>query len=363
MHDAITKAASLVEANRYIQEFRGRIVVVKVGGSVQEDDEKLKALLTDVSFMSAVGIRPIIVHGGGKKISAAMQSAGLVPRFIQGRRYTDARTLEIAEHILVEEINAGLVDHLNESGCKAIGLHSRGSCVLFAERLLLPDPATGELLDLGLVGRVNEVNTTLLSALCAEGIVPVIAPVALSRDERDRSWAATPGDARASSEHAGWKLNVNADTAAARVAKAIGAAKLVMCSDTPGIRTDNDDENSYASTLTRSQIADLVDRGVIGEGMLPKVEACLIALEGGVPKAHVIDGRVPHSILLEIYTDAGVGTQIVLEDGSANGAGVSCDGSVLKAVGESRPSAGHELVQRARAAVGTTSGVATPARG
>ncbi len=295
---AIRKAAALVEAHQYIQRFRDKIVVVKVGGSVQDDEVKLRALLTDVAFMSGVGMRPVIVHGGGKSITRAMKDSGLEARFVQGRRYTDRATLEIAERVLVEEINKGLVDQLNASGSRAVGLHSRGSCVIFAEKIKLKDPGTGEDLDLGYVGQVAEVNTVLLNALCEDGFVPVIAPIALALPGADNGF---------------WKFNVNADTAAARVAAALGAAKLVMCSDTHGIRGDRDDESSYFSSLTRREIEDLIQRGVIGEGMLPKVEACLIALAGGVPKAHIIDGQLPHSILQEIYTDEGVGTQIVLE--------------------------------------------------
>lgn len=297
MEAAHQKAAALVEAHRYIQRFRDRIVVVKVGGSVQEDEDKLRALLTDISFMAAVGMRPIIVHGGGKAITAAMNAAGLQAKFVQGRRYTDRATLEIAERVLVNDINKFIVDHLNEVGSWAIGLHSLGSCVLFGERLYLGGPG-GEKIDIGYVGNVTDVNTVLLNALCEDGYVPVIAPIAVSRGEP--------------SEEGVWKLNINADTAAGVVAASLKAEKLVMMSDTNGIRTDPKSIDSYVSTLTRAEIDSLVKVGVIGEGMLPKVEACITALEAGVPKAHIIDGRLPHSLLLEIYTDAGVGTQIIL---------------------------------------------------
>lgn len=299
MEAARQKAAALVEAHRYIQRFRDKIVVVKVGGSVQEDEDKLRALLTDISFMAAVGMRPVIVHGGGKAITAAMGASGLEARFVQGRRYTDRATLEIAERVLVDEINGMIVDHLNEVGSLALGLHSLGSCVLFGERLYLSDPKNGDKIDIGYVGNVTEVNTVLLRALCEDGYVPVLAPIAVSRSQ--------------SSEEGVWKLNINADTAAGVVAASLKAEKLVMMSDTNGIRTDPKQADSYASTLTRAEIAKLVGVGVIGEGMLPKVEACITALEAGVPKAHIVDGRVAHSLLLEIYTDAGVGTQIILE--------------------------------------------------
>lgn len=303
MDAAVEKAVALIEAHRYIQSFRDKIVVVKVGGSVQEDEDKLRSLLTDVAFMSAVGMRPVIVHGGGKAITQAMAAAGIEAKFVQGRRYTDRATLEIAEDVLVNQINKGLVKHLCDSGSTAIGLHSLGSCVLFGERLYLSGTPNGsaknaeEKIDIGYVGRVTEVNTVLLRALCEDGFIPVLAPIAVCR---------------AASSEGVWKLNINADTAAGVVAAQLRAEKLVMMSDTNGIRTDPDNPDSYASNLTRAQIDRLIAIGVIGEGMLPKVEACLTALEGGVTKAHIIDGRIPHSILLEIYTDAGVGTQIVL---------------------------------------------------
>jgi acetylglutamate kinase len=232
-----------------------------------------------------------------------MDEAGLKARFIQGRRYTDRATLEIAERVLVNDCNRFLVDNLNASGSRAIGLHSLGSCVLLADRMTVSDAATGAPIDLGYVGTVSQVNTVLVAALCEDGYIPVIAPVAMARPGAE----VAPSDPGAPG-----KFNVNADTAAGHVAGALGAEKLVVLSDTHGIRTDPDKADSYASALTHAQIDGMVRSGVIGEGMLPKVEACLIALNAGVPKAHIIDGRIPHSLLLEIYTDEGIGTQITL---------------------------------------------------
>ncbi len=311
MNVALEKAVALAEAHRYIRSFRDKIVVVKVGGSIQEDQDKMRALMADIAFLSTVGMRPVVVHGGGKSITEAMAKAGLEARFIQGRRYTDRKTLEIAERILVNEVNRELVEYLTDAGARAIGLHSMGSCVLFAQRLFLRDEK-GAKVDLGYVGNVTEVNTVLLDAICEDGYIPVIAPVAIARPSQDEG-------ENAHENHDGVsKLNVNADTAAGHIAAALGAEKLVVCSDTNGIRTDPKDPDSYASTLTRREIDRLVAQGVIGEGMLPKVEACLIAMRGvpgkpGVPKTHIIDGRVAHSLLLEIYTDDGVGTQIILD--------------------------------------------------
>ncbi len=296
MNSAIDKAAALIEALQYIQTFRDKIVVVKVGGSVQEDDDRMRALLTDVSFMASVGIRPVIVHGGGKAITAAMEKDGLKANFVKGRRYTDRQTLEIVERVLVNEINADLVQFLNDAGARAIGLHSMGSCVIFGERMFMGEGK--DKADLGFVGEVNEVNTVLINALCEDGFIPVIAPIAVCKS---------------SGPEGVWKLNCNADDAAGKIAAALKAEKLVMMSDTHGIRTDPKDPDSYASTLTRAEIDRMIVSGAIGEGMLPKVDACLTALAAGVPKAHIIDGRIPHSVLLEIYTDAGIGTQIVLK--------------------------------------------------
>jgi acetylglutamate kinase len=290
VEQAIAKAGALIEAMEYIQGFRGRTVVVKLGGSVIDDEQLQKQLLTDVAFMATVGMRPIIVHGGGKAITQAMNDAGLEPIWVQGLRYTDERTLTIAEHTLIQKINKPICDTLQGLGCKPMALHSLSSCVLFAEPMRLAGE-NGRKMDVGLVGRITDVNGPLLKALCAAGTIAVIAPVA-----RDR---------------AGGKLNINADTAAGMVAAAVEAEKLVMVSDTHGIRRDINDPNSIISSVDESQIAGMIESGIISGAMLPKVEACLTALKGGVKKAHIIDGRIPHSLLLEIYTEKGIGTQII----------------------------------------------------
>ncbi len=290
MEEAIAKAGALIEAMEYIRSFRGRIVVVKLGGSVLDDIGLRKKLLTDIAFMATVGMQPVIVHGGGKAITKAMNDAGLEPVWVQGLRYTDERTLAIAEHTLVHKINTPICETLTELGCEPMGLHSLSSCVLSAEPLRLSGE-NGRKLDLGLVGRIIDINATLLKTLCAAGTIPVIAPVA-----RDK---------------AGGKLNVNADSAAGKVAAAVGAEKLVVVSDTHGILADLNDPASRVSSVDETKIADMIDTGIIANAMLPKVEACLTALNGGVKKAHIIDGRIQHSLLLEIYTDEGIGTQII----------------------------------------------------
>jgi len=292
VEEAIAKAGALIEAMEYIRRFRRRIVVVKLGGSVLEDTSLQKKLLTDIAFMATVGMQPIIVHGGGKAITKAMNEAGLEAVWVQGRRYTDERTLTIAEHTLVHKINTPICETLTELGCQPMGLHSLSSCVLFAETLRLAGE-DGRKLDLGLVGQVVDINAPLLKTLCADGTIPVIASVAKDK--------------------AGGKLNVNADSAAGKVAAEVIAEKLVVVSDTHGILTDLEDPDSTASSLDEAQIKDMIAAGVIAGAMFPKVEACLTALDAGVKKAHIIDGRIEHSLLLEIYTDKGIGTQIIKE--------------------------------------------------
>jgi acetylglutamate kinase len=285
------KANALIEALGYIQRFNEKIVVVKLGGSFMDNDDEFRQVLTDIVFMQAVGMRPIVVHGGGKAITHAMKKAGLQAQFVQGRRYTDERTLAIAEHVLCNDINGFIVSTINVLGGKSMPLTSLTSTALFAEKMFLTG-ANGEHIDIGQVGQVTWVNAALLQALCQADFIPVIAPIA-----RDA---------------AGEKLNVNADTAAGHVAAACKAEKMVLVSDTHGIRAKKDDANSLLRSITKSQIQNLVKGGEIGEGMLPKVESCIIALDGGVKKAHIIDGRFPHSLLLEIYSDQGVGTEILL---------------------------------------------------
>ncbi|MDH7599081.1 MAG: acetylglutamate kinase [Sedimentisphaerales bacterium] len=297
MEQAIVKADALIEAMAYIRGFRGKIVVVKLGGSVLDDPHLQRQMLTDVAFMETVGIRPIIVHGGGKAITRAMNEAGLEPVWVQGRRYTDQRTLTIAEHTLIQKVNTPICKTLEELGCNCMPLHSLTSCVLFAEPLRLAGE-NGRKIDLGLVGKVTEVNSKVLTTLCEDGIIPVIASIAQDK--------------------LGGKLNVNADSAAGMVAAAVKAEKLVVVSDTHGVRRDKDDPNSWISSLNATQIKQMIDSGQIAGGMIPKIEACLMALEAGVRKAHIIDGRIPHSLLLEIYTEKGIGTEILRDPSLTN---------------------------------------------
>jgi len=292
MDDAIRKARVLVEALSWIQRFRDRYVVVKLGGSALEEPEAVHRCLGDVIFMEAVGMRPILVHGGGKSISAAMQAAGIPPRFVQGRRYTDDATMEIVARVLAEEICESLVDEIRRQGGRAIGMHYRSMNVLVGEQLQLPG-ADGQPVDLGRVGQVVDIQREALLAMCRSGTIPVLPSVALDRD--------------------GQKLNVNADTAAAALARMLKAEKLVFLSDVPGIFRDRKDPATLISHLTARQCRELIADGTIDAGMVPKVEAALEALAAGVKKIHIVDAGLPHSLLLEVYQDRGVGTEIVAE--------------------------------------------------
>ena len=295
MDDAIRKAEALIEARSYIRMFRDRLTVIKLGGSAMEDAAALEATLQDVVFMETVGMRPILVHGGGKPIDRAMARSGLKPRKIQGRRHTDAATLDIVVNVLLHEINEGIVRHIRRLGGRAVGLHSGSLQSLFGERLRLPG-GDGKPIDLGFVGRVTRVDSSLIESFCAGGVVPVIPSVAVDcAEDRPDGW-----------------LNVNADTAAAAVAVHLRAEKLVFLTDTPGILMDRARPESLLPSLDSAGCQDLIARHVIEEGMIPKVEACLDSLRAGVRKTHMIDGRLRHSLLLEIYTDRGVGTEITL---------------------------------------------------
>jgi acetylglutamate kinase len=291
MDNAIRKAETLIEALSYIRQFRDRLIVIKLGGSAMEDPETLADTLQDVVFMETVGLRPVLVHGGGKPIDRAMAEAGLKPRKVQGRRYTDEATLAIVVRVLMEEINVGIETQIRRLGGRAVGPHRGAIQYLAGERLLLDGPG-GEKFDLGRVGKVTQVDVELLRDFCAGGVVPVIPSLAIDAS----------GD---------W-LNVNADTAAAAVAAQLRAEKLVLLTDTPGILLDRRNAASLQPSLDLPHCRELIRRGVIEEGMIPKVEACFEALEAGVKKTHIIDGRLRHSLLLEIYTDQGVGTEIVL---------------------------------------------------
>jgi acetylglutamate kinase len=300
--EAIRKADVLIEAMGFIRKFHGKFTVIKLGGSVMEDPETLRALLVDVVFMQTVGMRPVVVHGGGKAITVAMEKAGLTPHFVQGRRFTDLPTLTIVARVLAEEINADIERHINKFGGRASGLHHKTHQCLFGRKLWLENGPTGRI-DLGYVGEVTSVDVPPIENLCLAGVVPVLP--SLAEDEHEE----------------GQLLNVNADTAAAAVAQWIQAEKLVFLTDTAGILLDKNEPASLIRGLTPDGCRDLIANGVIDRGMIPKVEACLTSLEAGVKKTHIIDGRLPHALLLEIFTKSGIGTEIVRDEASPAPAG------------------------------------------
>jgi acetylglutamate kinase len=289
---AIKKADVLIEALEWIRKFRDKVTVIKLGGSVMEDPNSLRHLLLDIVFMETVGMRPVVVHGGGAAINRAMAEAGLEPRFIQGRRYTDAATRDIVERVLAYETNNHIATRLEELGGRAAPLNFRTTNVLYGRKLKLAQPS-GEEADLGFVGEVTRVDRSTIENLCYAKIVPVIPSMCV--DER------------------GEKLNVNADTAATAVAQSLGAEKLVYLSDVPGVLRDKRDPSSLVHSLTAREAREMIASGAIDSGMIPKVEACLETLDRGVRKVHIVDGRVRHSLLLEVYTSRGVGTEITRE--------------------------------------------------
>jgi acetylglutamate kinase len=289
MQKLIEKADVLVEALPYIQKFRGEIIVVKLGGSAQEDKQHAEGILEDVAFMECVGMRPVVVHGGGKAITRRMKERGIEARFVKGLRVTCEDAIKVVEQVINEEINPELVAVLKRFGATAQGL--RGQDVLTVIRKTEVDDQSGKVLDWGFVGEPGEVDPQPIMDLVNQGIVPVITPLGRGAD--------------------GLTHNVNADHAAAAIAGALKARKLAFVTDVPGLLRNPEDPESILSTLRISEVEELIAQGVISGGMLPKVQSGVEALRAGVRKIHMIDGRMPHSLLLEIFTDKGVGTEIV----------------------------------------------------
>lgn len=287
---AMEKADVLIEALEWIRRFRDKITVIKLGGSVMEDENALRHLLLDIIFMRTVGMRPVVVHGGGAAITREMARCGLEPRFIEGRRFTDEKVLEVVERVLAYETNEHIFRRMEELGGRAAPLNFRTTNVLFGQRTTAPGK-DGETIDLGFVGRITRVDRTTIDNLCYAGIVPVIPSMCVDQENQ--------------------KLNVNADDAATAVAQAMHADKLVFLSDVNGVRRNKLDPTSLIHSLSAAEARELIASGAIESGMIPKVQACLETLAHGVSKIHIIDGRLRHSLMLEIYTSSGVGTEIV----------------------------------------------------
>ncbi|MDR4494698.1 MAG: acetylglutamate kinase [Nitrospirales bacterium] len=296
MNRLIKKADTLIEALPYIRSFAGKSVVIKYGGNAMVKPELKEGFAEDVVLLKYVGLKPIIVHGGGPQINFMLDKLCIEARFLHGVRVTDEATMEIVEMVLGGKINKEIVSFLNQHGAKAVGLTGKDGQLLTTKpfnpkSLVHKYSGSKEILqpeDYGLVGEVSHVDTKLLDTLEDANFIPVIAPIGV--DSKGKTY------------------NINADLVAGSVAAAVQAEKLLVLSDVKGIR---DAKNRHVSTLSRKDMERMVKKQVIREGMLPKVHACLTALQGGVQKAHIIDGRIPHAILLEIFTDKGIGTEIV----------------------------------------------------
>ena len=288
--DQIGKAGVLIEALPYLQRFRGQTFLIKFGGSAMDDPDLVEGLLRDIVFLEVAGINPVVVHGGGKAISKAMTEAGLEAKFVGGLRVTDEKTIGIVERVLFENVNRDLVDTINRYGGRAVGLH--GKSVFIGKKNPPVKGEDGQPVDLGFVGTVHDFRPDEVLAAVAREAVPVISPVACEEGTNSA-------------------LNVNADIAAASLAGRLKAAKFVYISDVLGVMRDPADAASLLPSLNRAEVEKLVNERVITGGMIPKVRSALSALDAGVQKVHMIDGRIPHSLLLEIFTKSGIGTEIV----------------------------------------------------
>ncbi|MEY2440129.1 MAG: acetylglutamate kinase [Verrucomicrobiota bacterium] len=291
MEEVITKAATLLEALPYMQRFRSQIFVVKYGGSFMDasDPDVRHRVARDIVFLEAVGINPVVVHGGGKAITRALEAAGIQAQFVQGHRVTDSATAEVVDRVLSREINPDIVKAIQNFGGKARGF--AGSDI-FRCRKFSPQNETGEPVDVGFVGEVYDVNIEPLRECIRRSVTPVISPTARG--------------------FAGKIYNCNADIAAAQTAIALKARRLVFMSDVPGLLRKPGDDSTLVSHLSAAEVPALKQKGIVAEGMIPKVDSAIAAIESGVEKVQFVDGRIPHSVLLEIFTDAGVGTEVVL---------------------------------------------------
>jgi acetylglutamate kinase len=283
------RAETLLEALPYLQSFRGGIFLIKYGGSTMEAEEQVERFLIDIAFLDAVGIRVVLVHGGGKAINARMREQGLTPQFVGGLRVTDATTVEIVRTVLDEEVNPDIVDQLAKLGVKAVGISGRE---VFTAKKLPPVKGTdGKEIDLGFVGEADEVNPDPVRRILAQNAVPIISPLgALSTGE---------------------PMNINADVSASALAAALPATKLIFLSDVPGLMHDPADNNSLIHSLTAAQTEELIERGIIAGGMIPKVRSATKALANGLGKVHLLGAGVPHAVLLEAFSEEGIGTEII----------------------------------------------------
>ena len=283
---ALEKAGVLIEALPYIQKFNRKIVVVKYGGSAMSNEELQRNVIKDVVLLKLVGFKPIIVHGGGKEISKWVEKVGMEARFVNGLRVTDADTMEIAEMVL-NKVNKRLVTMVEELGVQSVGLSGKDGGLLKVEKKY----SDGQ--DIGFVGNITDVNPKVLYDMLEKDFLPIVAPIGLDNEFQT--------------------YNINADDAACAIAKAVGAEKLAFLTDIEGLYRDFNDKSSFISRLSATEAQELIDSGMIGGGMLPKLGNCTDAIRNGVNRVHILDGRIPHSLLLEVFTNKGVGTAIVAD--------------------------------------------------
>jgi len=292
MKEIIRKAEVLIDALPYIRNFYGKTLVIKYGGAAQTKDELKESFSQDIAMLNFIGIRTVIVHGGGPKISATMEKMGKKPEFVHGQRVTDQETMDIVEMVLGGLVNKEIVSLINKHGGKAVGLSGKDGGLIRAHKKIIknitPETGVSEIVDLGLVGEVTAIDPAVLDGLEKNGFIPVISPIGVGP--------------------LGETLNINADYVASAVAAALKAEKLILLTDVAGLL---DKSGTVISTLKKSQISRLVKNGTITGGMLPKVQACTRALDEGVNKTHIVDGRIPHCLLLEIFTKEGIGTEIL----------------------------------------------------
>ena len=287
----IHKANILIEALPYMQAYRDKTILIKFGGSAMDDPELVKSLMRDIVVLEAMGMNPVVVHGGGKAISKAMAEAGLEARFVNGLRVTTREAIDIVEKTLSGEINPGLVDMIRTSGGSAVGIP--GTSVFVGEKLMERD-TEGNPIDIGMVGQVIGCQLSRVEEALSLQLIPVISPLARELGTRQ-------------------SLNVNADLAAAALARELKPVKLIYISDVPGLLLDPNDKTEIVKSINRKEAFELIEKGIISGGMIPKVKSAVDALNAGVRKVHFIDGRLPHTILLEIFTPEGIGTEIVRE--------------------------------------------------
>ena len=286
------KAAILVEALPYIQEFYGKTVVIKYGGNAMVSDDLKEKVMEDIALLKYVGVRPVIIHGGGPEITGFLKKVGKETSFVSGLRVTDEETVEIAEMVLDGKVNSEIVNLLNHRGVKAVGISGKDAGLIRAKKKLATvyDGDDKKKVDIGYVGQVEDVDTGILDDLLEGGYIPVIAPIGVDED--------------------GMSYNINADYVAAEIAGALHAEKLLLLTDIEGVYKDYHDKSTFLSTLTQAEAREYIKTGVISGGMIPKIEACLRALDAGAGKSHIIDGRMPQAILLELLTSKGIGTQV-----------------------------------------------------